>query len=585
MPGEFGVQLGVAGVDQQWAADAEQLLQTVENCALSFDAIVREMQRAEADTPHVRTAETIAAVWLDLREPAADEEKRVEEFLAVDVPTREEMREIETSNRLYEEAGALLTTAVLFSYLFCVFLYFYGLASKRPERRTGHPVYDFFMGTSLNPRVGDFDIKLFLEARVSLIGWLLLDLSLAHVGTGELVVHRFEVRPRRPAWSRVRVLLSAGQLLLDRSGMAADPYLTLVGYFNATRELAGMTRYMGDDVQNRIKRPRKDSGFPPRHGAAFGLLNTGELTARIASSEIGRTLDRLGLEFDPDYDTTEAFQARMAAQREGKKVPTRKEAPFDVVLATSMLQVGVDVQRLGLMLVVGQPKNTAEYIQASSRVGRDPSARPGLVVSLGNWARPRDLAHFEQFKHYHETFYAHVEALSVTPYSPTSLERGIDGLLVSAARVLQASVTDGLSPEREAWRIRDERTAVEAIAEKLKKRIAAAALDEAATKRANDLLVNRLDRWAERAKRAADMHKTLVYERTGEGGKYLPLIISPENAKASVGGSMEAPFVIANSMREVQPEINLLVSPVPDRLFARAPDGVAEWTLPVGGED
>ena len=109
--------------------------------------------------------------------------------------------------------------------------------------------------------------------------------------------------------------------------------------------------------------------------------------------------------------------------------------------------------------------------------------------------------------------------------------------------------------------------------------------DEAATKRANDILVNRIDRWAERAKRAADMHKTLVYERTGEGGKHLPLIISPENAKASVGGSIEAPFVIANSMREVQPEINLLVSPVPDRLFARTPDGVAEWTLPAGEED
>ncbi|WP_036372941.1 DISARM system helicase DrmA [Mycolicibacterium austroafricanum] len=380
------------------------------------------------------------------------------------------------------------------------------------------------------------------------------------------------------------VLLSAGQLLLDRSGIAADPYLTLVGYFNATRELAGMTRYMGDDVQNRVKRPRKDSGFPPRHGAAFGLLNTGELTARIASSEIGRTLDRLGLEFDPDYDTTEAFQARLAAQRDGKKTPARKEAPFDVVLATSMLQVGVDVQRLGLMLVVGQPKNTAEYIQASSRVGRD-AARPGLVVTLGNWARPRDLAHFEQFRHYHETFYSQVEALSVTPYSSTSLDRGLDGLLVSVARVVQAPLDDGLSQERNAWRIKEQRAAVDRIAKRLKARISAAALDEAVVKYASDRLLNRIDRWADRAGRASDMHKTLVYERTGEGDKYLPLLMSPENAKAGVGSSNEPPFVVANSMREVQPEINILVSPIPERLFAHVPEGAPRWTLPMGDED
>lgn len=156
--------------------------------------------------------------------------------------------------------------------------------------------------------------------------------------------------------------------------------------------------------------------------------------------------------------------------------------PFDVVLATSMLQVGVDVQRLGLMLVVGQPKDTAEYIQASSRVGRD-AARPGLVVALGNWARPRDLAHFEQFRHYHETFYAQVEALSVTPFSPTSLARGIDGLLISMARVVQGSLADGLSPERSAWRIKDQRNAVERMCDRLKKRIEAAALLEARSSR------------------------------------------------------------------------------------------------------
>lgn len=381
------------------------------------------------------------------------------------------------------------------------------------------------------------------------------------------------------------VLLLAGQLLFDRSGSPADPYMTLVGYFNATRELAGMARYMADDVANRVGNPRKDSGFARRYGAAFGNLHTAELTSRIASAEIGRNLDRLGLEFDPSFDTSTAVQARVAALRDGKKIPARKEAPFDVVLATSMLQVGVDVQRLGLMLVVGQPKNTAEYIQASSRVGRDPSARPGLVVALGNWARPRDLAHFEQFKTYHDTFYAQVEALSVTPFSPTSLERGIDGLLVSAARVLQAPVPDGLSSERSAWRIKDQQEVVESLSKRLKTRIASAAQSEDVAKRASDLLVNRIDRWNQRAKRAAEMSKTLVYERTGEGDKYLPLIISPENAKASAAGASEAPFIIANSMREVQPEINVLVSPLTERLFTRAPEGAPQWTLPMGEND
>ncbi|WP_415853871.1 DISARM system helicase DrmA [Sinomonas sp. G460-2] len=378
------------------------------------------------------------------------------------------------------------------------------------------------------------------------------------------------------------ILLLAGQLLFDRTGGEADPYMTLVGYFNATRELAGMRRYVDDDVTGRVRRPRQDSGFPVRSGTNFGILNVAELTSRISGADIGKTLDKLGIEFDPDFDTTVSIRARVAASRAKETVPQRDgEAPFDVVLATSMLQVGVDVQRLGLMLVVGQPKNTAEYIQASSRVGRD-ATRPGLVVSLGNWARPRDLAHYEQFRHYHETFYKQVEALSVTPFSPTSLERGIDGLLVSAVRVAQATATDSLSPERQAWKIASEYSAVAALIERLKARILAASQDDDLTKRASDLLVNRLDRWCSRADYAAELHKTLVYERTGDGDKYLPLVISPENQRAKAGSSAEAPFVIANSMREVQPEINILVSPIPDKLYARSPAGIDDWALPVG---
>lgn len=381
------------------------------------------------------------------------------------------------------------------------------------------------------------------------------------------------------------VLLLAGQLLFDRTGAEADPYMTLVGYFNATRELAGMRRYVDDDVSTRVGNPRRDSGFPRRYGTAFGNLNVAEMTSRISGADIGKTLDKLGLEFDPGYDTTTAFQRRIALRREDKAAPKRDgDAPFDVVLATSMLQVGVDVQRLGLMLVVGQPKNTAEYIQASSRVGRDAS-RPGLVIALGNWARPRDLAHFEQFRHYHDTFYKQVEALSVTPFSPTSLERGIDGLLVSAARVAQATISGGLSPEREAGKVASQHPAVLAIIDRIKARILAASQDDGLAKKASDLLINRVDRWTSRAEYANEIHKALVYERTGEGDKYLPLIISPENHRAKVGSTTEAPFVVANSMREVQPEINILVSPIPDRLFARTPAGVDRWAMPTGEDD
>ena len=94
-----------------------------------------------------------------------------------------------------------------------------------------------------------------------------------------------------------------------------------------------------------------------------------------------------------------------------------------------MVSVGVDVKRLGLMVVAGQPKTTAEYIQATSRVGRN---YPGVVCTVFNWARPRDLSHYETFEQYHATFYKHVEALSVTPFSPGSLSRGLAALLVGS---------------------------------------------------------------------------------------------------------------------------------------------------------
>lgn len=457
----------------------------------------------------------------------------------------------------------------------------------------GHPVRPMIVASTATVRNATEQVRGLYGRQVSVFPPQVLDVADTffsyeiepdedHPGRKYIGVSAHGVRLSQTEIRVAEVLLLAGQLLFNQSGAAADPYMTLVGYFNATRELAGMTRYMADDVGSRVRMPRRGSGFVPRPGTApRGLLCVGELTSRIASANIGQTLDQLSLAFDPAYDSTAAYFDRVAHYRATDQWPRRRDMPYDAVLATSMLQVGVDVQRLGLMLVVGQPKNTAEYIQASSRVGRDAS-RPGLIVSLGNWARPRDLAHFEQFRHYHETFYAQVEALSVTPYSPTSLDRGIDGLLVSVARVMQAPIPDGLSPEQNAWRIKEQRDAVEEMVERLKKRIAAAAQDEAATKRASDLLVNRIDQWSRREKQAETLSRKLVYERTGDRDDLMPLIVSPENATGAPG---QAPFIIANSMREVQPEINVLVSPVPERLYMLAPDDVADWVLPQGDDE
>src|SRR4051794_40970989 len=177
-----------------------------------------------------------------------------------------------------------------------------------------------------------------------------------------------------------------------------------------------MRRMLDDEVANRVRRA-------DRRGLAVRFLNeVRELTSRIGSSDIPATLDLLGVRFT------------------GSKPAKGERWPVDVVLATNMISVGVDVPRLGLMVCSGQPKATAEYIQATSRVGRD-DAGPGLVVTLYNWARPRDLSHYETFEHYHQTYYRQVEALSVTPFARRALDRGLTALLVSEARHTRAEWT------------------------------------------------------------------------------------------------------------------------------------------------
>jgi hypothetical protein len=183
----------------------------------------------------------------------------------------------------------------------------------------------------------------------------------------------------KSAMIRVYVaVLAAAQHLHVKYGRneVTDPYMTLVGYFNSLRDLGGMRMSVEDNVSLRLERADQ-RGLSRRYDPRLE-----ELTSRLTSDEIPEILQELEV----------GFPAR-----------PRGPKPVDVLLATNMIAVGVDVARLGVMVVANQPKSTAEYIQATSRVGR---AAPGLVFTVFNWNRPRDLSHYETFEHFHASIYA-----------------------------------------------------------------------------------------------------------------------------------------------------------------------------------
>lgn len=377
------------------------------------------------------------------------------------------------------------------------------------------------------------------------------------------------------------ILLLAGQTVFDRHGARADPYLTLVGYFNATRELAGMRRYVDDDVTTRVRRHGTAKELANRIVGAAQMLCVQELTSRISSGDISDVLRQLEVGFDTELDTTIRrrgilgnIRETMGVRRGGNprepfhplvdRQGDRQKAgrvPVDVVLATSMLQVGVDVSRFGLMMVVGQPKNTAEYIQASSRVGRD-AARPGLVVTLYNWTRPRDLAHFEDFEHYHATFYRQVEALSVTPYTRRALDRGTAAAFVAAVR----QRLDETSRNADAEDVDLDATGVQRLIGRLLAR--AEAVDGARGRGYLGERIARLrDTWNQ--KKTAAPH--LGYQKVTVGGQsLLPLLRQP-------GEGPWDDLTVGMSMRETENEVNLLV-PGGGEIFSPT-YGAPEWTF------
>lgn len=332
-------------------------------------------------------------------------------------------------------------------------------------------------------------------------------------------------------------LLSAGQTLYKKAGgkspnNPADPYMTLLGYFNSLRELGGSRRIVEDEVTSQLRRYKSRKRRDPVD-ELFSKREIGEpleLTSRVMTNQVSEAKRRLAQTFAEDDHV-------------------------DIALATNMISVGLDITRLGLMVVLGQPKMSAEYIQATSRVGRDP-ARPGLVVTLLNVHKPRDRSHYERFGFYHETFYRTVEATSVTPFSPRALDRALAAALVAFAR----HDTSAFSRPGGASTILAQRPSLDAVAEAFAERAVAHRFlppqeQEALRSRVRARCIDLLDSWykladAERLKGAQLQYGTELPNQRALLRGFL------DEALASLPADYRK-FRANRSMRDVEASVDL----------------------------
>ena len=212
-------------------------------------------------------------------------------------------------------------------------------------------------------------------------------------------------------------LLQAPRLCKSDNPEVVDPYWTMLGYFNSLRELGHAATLIRADIREFLNAMwdrlglRLDVGEADSAIARRFINKDVELTSRVQSNDIPAILQRLFNKYDGS---------------------TNSEV-IDVCFATNMIQVGLDIPRLSLMTIVGQPKTTSEYIQASSRIGRD-IRRPGIVVTNYNPFKPRDRSHYEHFRSYHQAMYRHVEPTSVTAFAAPVRERALHALIVILCR-------------------------------------------------------------------------------------------------------------------------------------------------------
>jgi hypothetical protein len=354
-----------------------------------------------------------------------------------------------------------------------------------------------------------------------------LYLGIAAIGKGQKLVFLRALRT---------LMGSAQKAYVDDGRDAADPYLTALCYFNALRELGSARRIVEDDVRKDIagygsNRVRLDPTGPEFIDRSLPDTDPIELTSRVSTDMVA--------------------EAKRSLEKSFPIVPTASPPGVcNVAMATNMISVGLDIVRLGLMVVNGQPKTASEYIQATSRVGRD-HLRPGLVVTLLNPHKPRDRAHYESFRHFHEAFYRAVEGASVTPWAPRALDRALPALTVALARHLEQR----LSGENAAGAIDDFPEVDHEVVEAILRRASDAEADDlpAIERRVEDLLAAWRRIAAESEANAIKLGYTM---RAGANRKLLREVLDPNLGRLSED---EKRFPAPRSMRGVEASVALRI--------------------------
>ncbi|MFE2421495.1 helicase-related protein [Streptomyces hokutonensis] len=218
--------------------------------------------------------------------------------------------------------------------------------------------------------------------------------------------------------AQVRSFSALLQAAQDAQENEKDPWWTLMAFFNSLRELGNSLSLLQSDIPDYLITINRRSAQDRTDRRRLRIVE--EMTSRLRQDQIPEAMEKLAR-------TTETAGA------------------VDVCLASSLIEVGIDIDRLSLMTVVGQPKSTSQYIQVTGRVGRRVD-RPGLIVTLYGAAKPRDRSHFEHFRSYHQRLYAQVEPTSATPFAPPVLDRALHAVLVAYIRQMAPRVLDDPFP-------------------------------------------------------------------------------------------------------------------------------------------